>query len=266
VNRREIILSDGTCTQISGAGPAFVFLHGVGLNQSIWEAQVKAFAPAHQVITYDLLGHGRSAVIARNATLDDWVLQLVNLVRELQLERFSLVGFSFGGMIAQAFAAKHTGRIEKLVLMSTVYARNEQERASVLARLDVAQRDGPQAIIGAALSRWFSPEFAAELPEVMLIYERMLRNNDAVSFLAAYKCFATDDKQLVGGLSGFNRPTLVMTGALDGGSTPDMARRLGATIASASLSIVPKARHMMPVEMPDEVNSVLRGFLNGEHP
>ena len=266
MNRREIILSDGTCAQISGAGPALVLLHGVGLNQSIWEAQVKAFAPTHQIITFDLLGHGRSAVIARNATLDDWVLQLETLAQELRLERFSLLGFSFGGMIAQAYAAKHADSIEKLVLMSTVYARNEQERAGVLARLDVAQREGPQAIIGAALSRWFSPEFAAEFPEVMQNYERMLRNNDAVSFLAAYKCFAGDDKQLVGRLSEFNHPTLVMTGALDGGSTPDMARRLAATIASASLSIVPLARHMMPVEMPDEVNSVLRGFLNGEHP
>ena len=265
MNRREIILGDGTCAQISGAGPALVLLHGVGLNQSIWEAQVKAFAPAHQLITYDLLGHGRSTLIARNATLDDWVLQLESLAHELQLERFSLLGFSFGGMIAQAYAAKHADNLEKLVLMSTVYARNEQERAGVLARLDVAQREGPQAIIGAALARWFSPEFAAEFPEVMLSYERMLRNNDAVSFLAAYKCFATDDKQLVDRLSRFDRPTLIMTGALDGGFTPDMARRLAATIASASLSIVPLARHMMPVEMPDEVNSVLRGFLNGEH-
>ena len=261
MNRREINLSDGTCAQISGAGPAFVLLHGVGLNQSIWAEQVKAFAPTHQVITYDLLGHGRSALIARNATLDDWVLQLETLDRELQLERFSLLGFSFGGMIAQAFAAKHADSIEKLVLMSTVFGRNEQERASVLGRLDVAQHEGPQAIIGAALARWFSPEFAAKFPEVMQSYERMLRNNDAVSFLAAYKCFAIDDKQLVDRLSGFNRPTLVMTGALDGGSTPDMARRLAATIASASLSIVPLARHMMPVEMPDEVNFVLRRFL-----
>jgi pimeloyl-ACP methyl ester carboxylesterase len=261
-----MILRDGTCVRISGTGPALVFLHGVGLNQTIWAEQVKAFAPSHKVITYDLLGHGHSALIARNATLDDWALQLENLGRELQLERFSLLGFSFGGMIAQAFSARHADSIDKLVLLSTVYARNEQERAGVLARLDVAQREGPQAIIAAALSRWFSPEFAAEFPEVMQSYERMLRNNDAVSFLAAYKCFAMDDKQLVDKLSEFNRPTLVMTGALDAGSTPDMARRLGATIASASLSIVPKARHMMPVELPQEVNSVVRGFLDGGHP
>lgn len=265
MSHREIMLRDGTCARIWGAGPALVFLHGVGLNQSIWAEQVKAFAHTHQIITYDLLGHGRSAAVSENAVLGDWVHQLEMLVEELKLERFSLVGFSFGGMIAQAYAAKNAGRTEKLVLMSTVYDRSDDERAGVLARLDVATREGPQAITGAALTRWFSPEFATEFPVVMQGYERMLRNNDVTSFLAAYKCFATGDKQLVDIVSGIGCPTLVMTGELDGGSTPDMARRLAATIPSARCFLIPQGRHMMPVEMPDEVNSVLRRILNGEY-
>jgi (E)-2-((N-methylformamido)methylene)succinate hydrolase len=263
VSHRETMLRDGTCARISGAGPALILLHGVGLNQSIWAEQVKAFAHSRLVVTYDLLGHGRSAAVPENATLENWVHQLVNLVEELKLERFSLVGFSFGGMIAQAYAAKHTDRIEKLILMSTVYDRSEEERASVSARLEMAQREGPHAIIGAALSRWFSQEFAAEFPVVIEGYERMLRNNDAGSFLAAYRCFATGDRQLVDMISRISCPTLVMTGEVDGGSTPDMARRLAATIPSARCFLIPQGRHMMPVERPEEVNSVLHHFLNG---
>ena len=259
-----MILRDGTCARLSGAGPALILLHGVGLNQSIWAEQVKAFGHSHQVITYDLLGHGRSATVPDNAELGDWVHQLEKLVEELKLERFSLVGFSFGGMIAQAYAARHSDRIEKLVLVSTVNDRSEEERASVLTRLEMAQREGPQAIIGAALSRWFSQEFAAEFPVVIEGYERMLRNNDAESFLAAYRCFATGDRQLVDIISGISCPTLVMTGELDGGSTPDMARKLAATIPSARCFLIPQGRHMMPVEKPDEINSVLRHFLSGE--
>jgi len=261
VSHREIILRDGTYTRLSGVGPALILLHGVGLNQSIWAEQVKAFAHSHQVITFDLLGHGRSAPVPENPGLGDWVSQLENLVEELKLARFSLVGFSFGGMIAQAYAAKQFDRIEKLVLMSSVYDRSAEERTNVLARLEVAQREGPEAIIAAALSRWFSAEFAAEYPVAMQGYERMLRNNEASSFLAAYRCFAEGDRQLAGMVSGINCPTLVMTGALDGGSTPDMARRLAATIPSARCFLIPQARHMMAVERPDEVNSVLRHFL-----
>jgi len=251
----------GTALEISGSGPPVVLLHGVGLNQSIWVGQVKALKPDFQVITYDLLGHGRSAAARANAPLEDWINQLNSVVRELVLEKFALVGFSFGGLIAQAYAALHPHQIEKLVLMSTVYDRSEAERASVLSRLEVARREGPPAIISAALSRWFSPEFAETHPEIMNQYEALLRDNDSTSFLSAYECFATADQELTGSLAGFDRATLAMTGELDTGSTPAMARKLAGMIPGAECSIIAGGRHMMPVEMPEEVNSVLRRFL-----
>ena len=264
MSHREITLHDGTCARLSGAGPALVLLHGVGLNQNIWAEQVRAFAPTHQVITYDLLGHGRSAAVSENAAMGDWTHQLEKLVEELKLGRFSLVGFSFGGLIAQDFAAKHADRIEKLALMNTVYDRSVAQKASVLARLEVVKREGPQATIPAALSRWFSSQFAESHTDVMDHYAMMLRGNDATSFVTAYTCFAKADRDLVGVLAKFNRPALVMTGELDTGSTPDMARKLAGVIPGAGYSIIAGGRHMMPVEMPEEVNSVLRRFLEGE--
>ena len=262
---KQISLS-GTALEISGSGPPVVLLHGVGLNQSIWTGQAKALESDFQVITYDLLGHGRSAAAAANAQLADWVSQLDDVVRNLALEKFALVGFSFGGLIAQAYAAQHSRMIDRLALMSTVYDRSEAERASVFARLEVVRRDGPQATIPTALSRWFSPEFSKIHPEVMNRYEVLLRANDAVSFLSAYECFAKADQDLVGALAEFNRPTLVMTGELDTGSTPDMARKLAGMIPLAECSIIAGGRHMMPVEKPDEVNSVLLGFLKKGSP
>ena len=145
--------------------------------------------------------------------------------------------------------------------MSTVYDRNETERASVLARLDQVKREGSQATIPAALSRWFSPDFSKAHPETINQYEMLLRSNDAASFLSAYECFARADGELVGVLAGFDRPALVMTGELDTGSTPDMARKLAGMIPGAECSIIAGGRHMMPVEMPEAVNSVLLRFL-----
>ena len=153
----------GTALEISGSGPPVVLLHGVGLNQSIWAGQVKALESDFQVITYDLLGHGRSAAASANAPLADWVDQLNGVVRDLALEKFALVGFSFGGLIAQAYAAQHSHMIDKLVLMSTVYDRSEAERASVLSRLDMVRREGPQAII----PRRFHAGFPLNLPKLI---------------------------------------------------------------------------------------------------
>ena len=251
----------GTAVEISGSGPPVILLHGVGLNQSIWAAQVKALEADFQVITYDLVGHGRSAAAFANASLADWVDQLNSVVGDLALERFALVGFSFGGLIVQAYAAQHSRLIDRLVLMSTVYDRSEAERASVLARLDMVRREGPQATIPAALSRWFSPVFSKAHPEIMNQYEALLRGNDAASFLSSYECFAMADRELVGALATFDRPSLIIAGELDTGSTPAMARKLAGMIPGAGCSIIAGGRHMMPVEMSEEVNSVLRRFL-----
>jgi pimeloyl-ACP methyl ester carboxylesterase len=177
-----------------------------------------------------------------------------------------ILGFSFGGLIAQAYAAQHSRLIDRLVLMSTVYDRSEAERSSVLARLDMVRREGPQAIIPAALSRWFSPAYSKAHPEIVNQYEALLRGNDAASFLSAYECFARADLNLVRALAGFDRPSLVMTGELDTGSTPAMARKLAGMIPRAGCSIIAGGRHMMPVEMPDAVNSVLHRFLKKGSP
>ena len=252
---------DGTAIEVSGSGLPVVLLHGVGLDQTTWGGQVEALAARRQVITYDLLGHGRSVAAVANAPLADWRGQLESVIQHLAIEKFSLVGFSFGGLIAQAYAAGHAKMIDKLVLMSTVYYRNEAERASVLSRLELARREGPSAIIPAALSRWFSPAFAGANPDIMQKYEVMLRTNGATSFLSAYRCFATADEELGGALAGYPGPALVITGELDTGSTPAMAQKLAGTIPGAECIIVREGRHMLPIERAGEVNSILLQFL-----
>jgi (E)-2-((N-methylformamido)methylene)succinate hydrolase len=261
-----------------GHGPPLILLHGVGLDHEMWDAQVKALTPEFKVITYDLLGHGSAlplfsspkrrlgSSLKRNASLrwhdgilEGWVRQLGDVASEFAT--FSLIGFSFGGLIAQAFAAAYPERIDKLVLMNTVYNRSPEERADVAARLALAKEQGPLAIIEAAIARWFSPEFAQENPEVIETVEGRLRCNDAQGFLSAYEAFATADQALVGELAGFAQPTLVMTGELDRGSTPAMARALAATMPHAECFILRGGRHMMPMERAHEVNARLVDFL-----
>jgi pimeloyl-ACP methyl ester carboxylesterase len=261
--RGEVRLPDGTSALVAGAGPALVLLHGVGLDRRMWAAQVHGLARSHMVVTYDLMGHGKSPPIFGEAALEDWVAQLERVRRALRIERFSLAGFSFGGMIAQDYALKYPERLERLVLMSTVYDRSAAEREGVEARLKLAREETPLAIIPGALERWFSPGFAAGQPEIVQEYSQLLQNNEAESFLAAYACFAAADAELAGKLAAISCPTLVMTGELDTGSTPEMARKMAAAIPHARLSILPHGRHMMAVEMADEVNAVLRRFLAG---
>jgi pimeloyl-ACP methyl ester carboxylesterase len=263
VDRPLCTLADGTRYCEAGAGAPVILLHGVGLDHSIWQAQCDALCRTHRVIAYDLLGHGASPPVAGDAGLDEFVDQLARVVAALvpDGQSFTLVGFSFGGLIAEAFTLKAPERIARLAIIGSVFDRSEAERAGVADRLRMARRDGPRVLIDAALERWYSPEFRSRQPAVVEAVAAMLHRNDPVSFLAAYRIFAEADRYLAGRLGAIAVPTLIIAGEHDRGSTPAMARRLAALIPGASFAIIPAARHMLPHEHAHELTDLLQRFL-----
>jgi alpha-beta hydrolase superfamily lysophospholipase len=100
-----------TAYWVAGHGPPVVLIHGVGLNASIWEAQVAALAEHRQVVAYDMLGHGMSTDPPGVRKLGDFVDQLAVLLDALSMDRAALVGFSMGGLVARAFAAAYPERV-----------------------------------------------------------------------------------------------------------------------------------------------------------
>lgn len=254
-------LADGTAGAAAGSGPPLVFLHGVGLERGMWQAQIYQFARRYTVICYDLLGHGESSRLAGAAGLEDFVAQLEGVRAALGLSHMTVAGFSFGGFVAQAYALRHGEALNRLILMSTVHDRSPAERSAIRERLDKARREGPAAIYPAAIERWFSPAFLAGQPEQAQELLHRMANNDEASFLKAYEIFASADQALAGRLSAIACPTLIMTGEKDSGSTPVMAWRMGREIPNSRVSIIAGGRHMMPVEMAQEVNREMARFL-----
>jgi len=128
-------LGDGmaaaTHFRISGQGQPLVLVHGVGLDLSIWGEMASLLEPGYRVIRYDMLGHGRSLKPPGPYRLDDFVRQLAALADHLGLDRFDLAGFSMGGMVALAFAARYPQRLRRLALLHVVYDRSPAQRAAV---------------------------------------------------------------------------------------------------------------------------------------
>ena len=105
----------GTRYWRSGRGAPVVLIHGVGLDATLWQAQVEVLSKHYDVIAYDMLGHGESALPTEDATLDDYADQLLTLLDELKLPMATVVGFSMGGLVARAFALRHPGRINGML-------------------------------------------------------------------------------------------------------------------------------------------------------
>ena len=253
------VVQAGTHFRIEGDGPAVVLVHGVGLDLAMWDAVAAELSDGHTVIRYDMLGHGHSAKPPGSLTLGAFANQLEDLAAYLKLGRFALVGFSRGAMVAQEYALAQPHRVIGVALLTGVHERGEAEREAVRARLEQATRDGPAAVVDAALDRWFSQSYRDANPTTVDAVRRRLEGNDRQSFLAAYRVFA--DSAPSRPVREISCPTLVATGENDRGSTPAMTETLAAEIPGAEAHVLPGLAHMAPVEGADIVAELLRTFL-----
>jgi len=244
---------------VVGAGPPVMLIHGVGADGSSWDAIAPAMAGRLTVLRLDLRGHGRSGHIDGALTLDDFARDVVNVLDATNTPRAHIVGFSLGGMIAQALALDHASRVDRLVLLSAVAGRTEQERAQVRDRLEILRTHGIAAITGAAQDRWFTDAFIAQHPELVQRRMEQLKANHPESYAAAYTVFSTSD--LGERLQDINCPTLVATGEHDVGSNTRMARFMQEQIRGAKLQILPGLKHSVLTEAPETIASTLLDFL-----
>jgi pimeloyl-ACP methyl ester carboxylesterase len=251
---------DGTRYWRQGSGSPVVLIHGVGLDATMWQSQIDVLAEQHEIIVYDMLGHGDSALPNENDGLDAYADQLALLLDHLGIKRVAVVGFSMGGLVARAFALSHPGRIAAMVVLSSVYDRDESQRVSVRQRIVQTRDQGPTANVDEALKRWFSPEFHQTHPNYVTAIQQTVINNNPLGYYHSYFLFGTQDNFGSEQLSTIQVPVMVATGELDTGSTPRMARALAQKLPNAESFILPGLRHMAPIEAPKAVNDLLKSF------
>jgi len=240
-----------------------IFLHGVGLDRQIWQPLCDAL-PDVATHSYDLRGHGAGPNWDGPASLDGFVSDLWGYADGLGLDSFALCGFSLGAMIAQWAALASPARISHLILLNGVYRRTGDQMAGVQARFEQAKLHGPQIMIEAVLERWFPPEFAVEHPEYLAQIRARLENNNTEQFMYCYSLFAHEGAQIDGRLTEIQMPTLVATGGLDTGSTPEMTQQMASEIMGAKPVIFKDAAHMLPMQKPHELARLIRGVLRKE--
>jgi pimeloyl-ACP methyl ester carboxylesterase len=232
----------------------------MGGDATLWNEHVAALEDRFTVVRYDIIGHGRSATAPGPWRYTQFARQLAELLDHLRIGRAIVCGFSLGGNIAQCFALEHPTRIVGLIVVSSACARTPEEQAAVDQRVDQVRAGGPPAVVEGAMSRWFGPEFAAANPGVIGYWRAKTLANDPTSYLEAYRLYVDNDRQLLSRLPQIRAPTLILTGDMDRGQTPRMAREMQRRIAGAELIVLPGIYHMLPVEAARPLASAIAEF------
>ena len=140
-----------------------IFIHGVGLDNTMWYPQKKFFS-TKPVLFYDLLNHGQSIGGYKQLNYEIFSNQLLNLINELQTEKINIVGFSIGALIAQHFTEKFYDKVNKLVLIGSVYKRSDKQIETVQTRYSEALNG--KSITNDSIKRWFSESYLNNNPQV----------------------------------------------------------------------------------------------------
>ncbi len=241
--------------------------HAYMMQNDLWQR-----VAAHRlVVLYDQRGTGASKHMEPNApqSMDAQVADLDAIRRALALERVAVLGDSYGGMIAMAYAAAHPEHVARLILSDSaapsrkgmvhllpeVFPDQEQLGEAQAKRLAA----DPQAAARAGLVNHMRMMFySTELRDAYLAH---MGDLGFVPDVGREVSQATENLDLSAKLAEFHFPTLVITGRYDMNVAPLTAWRMAHAIPGAQLVFFEKSGHLPAYEEPEKYLQTLEAFL-----
>ena len=239
-----------------------VFVHGIGLNHQIWDQQISYFKD-YNTIVYDLAGHGKTPLNKKLIDMKYFTEQLLKLIDGLSINKFHLIGFSLGSLIARDFASLYSNRLSSLTLFGTVYKRSEDEKRQIINRYETMKLKKDISKVR-AVQRWFSEKFLKENPTIYKKIYSMLENTNQETWLKIYKLFVQheDDDMKIKQITA---KTLIITGQEDIGSKPRMSEEISKLINGSVCKIIENGKHLCNIECSKNFNVTVKKFIDNKN-
>jgi 3-oxoadipate enol-lactonase len=238
--------------------PRVALVHSLALDRSVWDGVVAQLEDEAEILIFDCRGHGRSPRTPGPYTAELFARDLAELLDYLGWDNAVVAGCSMGGNVAQAFAANYPARAAALGLIDTTAWYGEDAPAKFKERADAARTTGLRSMIEFQLTRWFSDHFRARRPDVLERTTNTFVGNDVDCYAASCELLGAADARA--NLGSFTMPTAIVVGEEDYATPVAMAQQLHSTIPQSTLTIIPRARHLTPIECPDRIATELRGL------
>lgn len=235
-----------------------VFLHGVGSDKSVWNFQVKELSKNRRVVALDYAGYGESDLPASDLTRAEVAAYVLKAFNALKIERAHVCGLSFGGVAALEMLKQNPARLASLVLANT-FAKHPQGEQIVERTFDAVEKLSMREFAERRVEKLLMPQTSQAVKETVI--ETMARISKETFRWASRAVWLADYTDL---LSEINCPTLVVCGADDEITPPDLSQDLAENIKGARLEIVENAAHLSNLDQPNEFNSLIEHFISAE--
>ncbi len=250
--------------EVSGAGPAIVFAHGLGGNHMSWWQQVGHFRERHTCVTFAHRGFAPSSVSEVHPDPLKYADDLTALIDHLGLDPVCLVGQSMGGWTMVEYCLRHPQRVRGLVLSSTVGSIDPQRMASLDATAMAAWQQTSEASVARCREQGVHQaaglRMAREQPGLHLLYQQIdeqargLDKEVLRGRLRAMRVRAPAE------LASTGLPLLLISPQEDIVIPPPALRALAREIPAARIVEVAQAGHSPYFERASLFNEALAGF------
>jgi len=242
------------------AGPPdgfpILLLHGWPDAPRSWnEFSKRLHAEGFRTIAFDHRGHGRGLRPLVPFRLVDCAADCAGILRTLKLAPALIVGYSMGGAIAMDLGLRHSGRADALILSCTAPKFNlTPDRIEALRAITMGR--APQAFN----TDGYSPKTARENFDVVREgWMEQIKTDPRVRYTDILACSQVDLRDAIAKI---DKPTLVIAGADDKGTTPADAEFIAGKIRGATARIIADAGHYIPRERPAEYNAAIKQFVS----
>jgi len=241
--------------------PALVLLHAFPLSGAMWERQSERFAPRFRVLAPDARGFGDTSPFLEAPSIEQLARDVAQWLDALNIETAIVGGCSMGGYTALEFARLFPDRLRGLVLCDTradadaPEAKPARDEMIAFARvydgLAIARRMMPRLLCKKTLAN--QPAIAERVRDLA----RPLSGENAARMIAALR----DRRDSTPILPSIRVSTLVIGGAQDLLSPPEIMAHMAAQIPHACHILLENAGHLSPLEQPEAWNDALENWL-----
>jgi non-heme chloroperoxidase len=251
-----------------GGGPAVVLISGFGLDNELWDRQVRVLTGhGYRAVCVTQRGHGRSDKPLGGYDIDRLASDLIAALNTIGICDATLVGHSFGGQVAFRASARAPELVTRLVLVGSNAVRASRGDGFPFGAppepvLEAMIADEQEDRV-AARHRTIRSGFGGE-PDPRLVDWLVRRSLRMPSWaaVACYRSMLTTD--LLADIPRVAQPVLQIIGATDPVHSAKGARWLQQQLADAQLVEIPDCGHYPMLEAADAFDAALSKFVTAE--
>ena len=241
-----------------GKGFPLILVHGYLGSSEMWCNQKDYFSKFSRVITPALPGFGESSSIKSFDSIEGMALKIIEIIDEMKIEKFNLMGHSMGGMIVQEMTKILGNRINKLICFATSSLGDIPGRFETMNQTrQKLKNDGLAETLSRVPKKWF---VKGDKYKNYYLCQNAVKN---VSFESADNALiAMKNWSGINELKNIKNETLIVWGDKDNSYNFEQVDTLKKNISNSRLEIFKNCGHNVHLEKPKKFNLLIESFIN----